>query len=151
MYDTVQQASSLLQSEFATRMANGTGLHFSRYRFHKYDDSTAGWYPLGSQCYPCSEMDGIYGHGAVLPGSSFISYGLPHRRNWRTTVSATELPSSRYFLHSFRSSIMDHGNLGVIRRQSLSAAFLAFLVYQVYLLHVFDIDSLYDSLSRLFI
>lgn len=89
--------------------------------------------------------------GAVLPGGSFISYGLPHRRNRRTTVSITEFPSSWYLLHSFRFSIMDYGNLRVVRRQSLSAAFLAFLVRQVYLLHMFDIDSLYDSLSRLFI
>ena len=46
---------------------------------------------------------------------------------------------------------MDYGNLRAIRWQSLSAAFLAFLVCQVSLLHMFDIDSLYDSLSRLFI
>ena len=32
--------------------------------------------------------------GAVLPGGSFISYGFPHRRNWRTTVSVTEFPPS---------------------------------------------------------
>ena len=32
--------------------------------------------------------------GTVLLGGSFISNGLPHRRNWRTTVSVTEFPPS---------------------------------------------------------
>ena len=36
--------------------------------------------------------------GAVLPGGSFISYEVAHRRNWRTTVSG-----------NLRGNIGEHG------------------------------------------
>lgn len=67
--------------------------------------------------------------GLILPGSGDISDGLPHRRNRRTAVPATELAPSRYLLYSFRVSSLDHRHFRTICRQSLFAAFLAFPDY----------------------